>query len=715
MGSLLQNTIFGNNKYKANTFIGGVATTLNTPALIASKLGLPIARIKSFTIVQDDIQFAVIGGSYTIAPNAFSNQNSLTYFNDAAGLVKQINSQAFFNCINAVNYNFPNVEVIIGDLTVAAKGTFAFNTSLTTFSAPSLITIKSTYTFHNCTSLINFHAPLLINFESTSYTFNSCTKLTTLTTGILNSLGQSDFANCVNLASTFDLSNLLLVPNYAFFNCEKIPSFGILKSADTIGIRSFFGCKSITSFSAPRVSYINQSAFHKCSGVTEYNFPEVITIEGDGSNNGFGTFQENIAMTSFIAPKLTTITKSYTFTNNIALRTFYAPQLVNLTATNATFSGCTELANLTIGSLNSLGQYDFANCINLISSFDLSKVLSIPNYVFLNCRKIPDFGILKLTKSIGIRAFSGCWSVTSFITPEVTYINEAAFYDCKRVIEYDFPNVTIIEGENSNNGFGTFQGNTSMISFIAPKLTTITKTYAFANNSALKTFYAPLCTQFGTLDGYSYCFYNCNNLSDFTVGATTSIGINAFTNCQSITYIDLSLVTSLYDGAFENCVKLISINNLNNVTTIKQNAFNNCKSLTTFSGNQVKYIGSRAFLNCSSVTSYNFPELETITGDISTNGFGTFKSNTMLTSFTAPKLTKIEYWDAFSNCTNIESIYLPVLITLGSTTANNNNFFNIKKGCTITVSSLLKTVNSGQPDGDLVYASTTREAIVNYI
>lgn len=41
----LRKTIFGRKKLRANTFIGGVADTINTPALIASRLGISVARI----------------------------------------------------------------------------------------------------------------------------------------------------------------------------------------------------------------------------------------------------------------------------------------------------------------------------------------------------------------------------------------------------------------------------------------------------------------------------------------------------------------------------------------------------------------------------------------------------------------------------------------------------------------------------------------------
>lgn len=52
---------------------------------------------------------------------------------------------------------------------------------------------------------------------------------------------------------------------------------------------------------------------------------------------------------------------------------------------------------------------------------------------------------------------------------------------------------------------------------------------------------------------------------------------------------------------------------------------------------------------------------------------------------------------------------------MGATTGNDNIFSNIKLGATITVPVALQTIDSGSPDGDLVYANGTRGATIIYI
>lgn len=71
--------------------------------------------------------------------------------------------------------------------------------------------------------------------------------------------------------------------------------------------------------------------------------------------------------------------------------------------------------------------------------------------------------------------------------------------------------------------------------------------------------------------------------------------------------------------------------------------------------------------------------------------------------------------EAFLGCTSILFITLPLVTNLGGNSASNNVFTNIKTGATITVPIALQTINSGAPDGDLVYASGTRGATIIYV
>jgi len=93
-----------NFAYKAvstgtNTEIGGVAATISTPALLATKLGISVGNISNFSIVGSDIKCKITGG-YGIPASAFQLNTAITYFYDYDNLVNAINADAFDRASN---------------------------------------------------------------------------------------------------------------------------------------------------------------------------------------------------------------------------------------------------------------------------------------------------------------------------------------------------------------------------------------------------------------------------------------------------------------------------------------------------------------------------------------------------------------------------------------------------------------------------------------
>lgn len=105
----------GTGNLKVNTYIGGVGGTINTPALLATKLGINVNRIRKFSVVGSDIQCAIIG-SYAIPNDCFTNTylntSSPTYYLDNTGLVTSLGGRAFYNSFNTKIHYFPNVSSI---------------------------------------------------------------------------------------------------------------------------------------------------------------------------------------------------------------------------------------------------------------------------------------------------------------------------------------------------------------------------------------------------------------------------------------------------------------------------------------------------------------------------------------------------------------------------------------------------------------------------
>ena len=507
----LRKTIFGRVKSKPNTFIGGIAETINTPALLATKIGVSASQIKNFKVVGNDIQFK-INIIYQIPSNAFNGNTNITYFNDSEGYVKSLGTRSFYNCTSLLDFTADSLESI-------ADSAFYNCKSITSYSFPKVTAIDSQSigalgTFRNNTSLLSFHAPLLTSITGTGRCFEGASKMT-----------------------AFYAPNL----------------------AGSIALASFSGCAALNEFTVGPITSIGGGCFSDCSSLTSLTFNSLNALTGVN-----------------------------TFSNCSGLKYFSANSLKDTPA--GTFIGCISLENVYIASSVSIP----SNCFH---SFDKLKSIDISS-----------------VKTIASRAFYNCTSLLDFTADSLESVDESAFYNCKSITSYSFPKVTAIDSQ-SNISLGTFRNNTSLLTFHAPLLTSITGTgRCFEGTSKMTAFYAPNLAGSIALASFS----GCAALNEFTVGPITSIGGGCFSDCPSLT----SLI-------------------LNHVTSIGTNAF--------------------------------------------------------------------------YNCTGINNISLRALTICGDTTTNNNVFFGIKLGCNITVPVALQTANAGAPDGDLVYAQTSRNAIINYI
>ena len=106
--NLVARQIYGNKKGGVpNTFIGGVASTINTPALLAAKLAIDVIRITGFSFVGSDIKCRITG-SYGLPTSCFSNDAKLTYYLDG-GLITSLAENCFCLMTAPVEeFNFKN-------------------------------------------------------------------------------------------------------------------------------------------------------------------------------------------------------------------------------------------------------------------------------------------------------------------------------------------------------------------------------------------------------------------------------------------------------------------------------------------------------------------------------------------------------------------------------------------------------------------------------
>lgn len=291
-------------------------------------------------------------------------------------------------------------------------------------------------------------------------------------------------------------------------------------------------------------------------------------------------------------------------------------------ANNLYFNG--ELAKEIVidGSVNSVSNFAFCNCISLEKVTVNEGVNAIGASAFYNCSGIKELSLPASITDIAEHAFFGAasiklvnisdisnWCAINFADPlanplyyahsiylngalinvleipdSLTSISKYAFYNCS----LDGVNVTDLEAW-CNVDFGDYSANplyyahnlyiNDVLSeeITVPDDVTAIKDYAFSGCNSLVNITLPISvTKIGN-SAFSYC----RNLQKITLpGRVETIGNSAFSCCTALTSVVISdSVTSIGNTAFANCIALKDISIPDNTTYIGENAFYNCKAL----------------------------------------------------------------------------------------------------------------------------------------
>ena len=134
-------------------------------------------------------------------------------------------------------------------------------------------------------------------------------------------------------------------------------------------------------------------------------------------------------------------------------------------------------------------------------------------------------------------------------------------------------------------------------------------------------------------------------------------------------------------------------------------AFSSIYIYCNFDLPSMQALGSNCFTS-SYISGINIPSLTYIGG--SCFAFAYFTTGTL----SAPSCTYVDY-SAFL-ISNITNLYLPLCTNLGGSPFNDNVFDSIAPSGlgTFTFNNVLSTINSGMPDGDIDYVTTTYPGII---
>ena len=449
--------------------------------------------------------------------------------------------------------------------------------------------------FDGCSNLTSITIPdsaTSIGYEA----FDGCSNLTSITIpDSVTSIGSSAFSDTAyyddesnwehdvlyisnhlikarnNLSGEYIIKHgTKMIADNAFWYCRSLTSISIPDSVTSIGEYALGWC-GLTNITIPdSVTSIGKSVFYNCRSLTSITIPDSVT------SIGYKAFSSCGGLTSITVASGNPV---YHSSGNCIIET----------DSKTLIAGCKNSIIPTDGSVTSIGEYAFYDCISLTS-------IEIPDSV----------------TSIGNHAFSGCDSLTGIEIPDsITSIGRYAFYDCSRLTS-----ITIGNGVTSigDEAFGWCSELSAVyitdvaawckIHFYDEAANPLGHKRNLYLNGELVT---DLVIPGSVISIGNYAFYDCNSLTSVTIpGSVISIGDSAFYDCNSLTSVTIpGSVISIGDSAFYNCSSLTSVTIPDSVTSIGASAFSGCSSLTSVTfedpeGWYVSFYGATSDTNLAS-------------------------------------------------------------------------------------------------------------------
>ncbi len=356
-----------------------------------------------------------------------------------------------------------------------------------------------------------------------------------------------------------------------------------------------FEASKITSITLPEtVREIGDNAFLNCTNLKTANIKAEI-IAGTTSIN------DNNEEVFTIDPS--NITNGVTVTSTIG---------------NNVFQGCTALQSARITGFQKIGNYLFSGCSSLTSAefstdgmYKVTKnsvtttelTMTIGTDTFSGCSALANVTLGKNITTIGANTFMDCISLdTVNIGPNLkSTFGVASFSNCPRMrmVNVDSANTTF----SSVNGV-LYKGSSTKptaLEYLPPLNPVEFRDETGALTSEIGTLILPESVSSVTAKAAQN---NCN-LKQLIAPSSITINSSAFTGCNNLTSVTAQSTATIKESAFEALPKLNDVHLLKKAD-VGANAFKNCGALTTLEhsyneGTSGSKIGTSAFEGCSSL------------------------------------------------------------------------------------------------------------------
>lgn len=567
-------------------------------------------------------------GLKTIGNEVFWNNSGIRTFT-IPGTVTSIGSNSFYGCTNTSVLRFKDGE-----------GTLTIDSYYTRSKKIDDMTSRGSYT-NRCNDYF-YDCPIKTLYlgRDLKYDYADNASVYDYVDGYWKEMSRASapFVNSTTLQKVTIGSKVTFLYNHLFHNCDKVTTIDIPASIANIYGNAFDDCSSLTA-----------TTFH------------------DATNNHTLTLGD------------------YAFRNCATLPEVTFPRQL-LSVGNYTYAQCPLLKTLTFPAmLESIGNYAFAECTGLtqLTFKDSGKSVKLGYGARSNSGtsyldNIPLFGNTNLTylyigRNINYTAgekygYSPFYN-QSFLT-DVRFSQSGTVSYCKDYLLYKVNNCKTLTLPESLTSIGnwTFRGMAALESIVVPNAVTEMGTYAFANDTSLKS--AKLSTSCPWLK--EGLFSECNALQSITIpSAVTKMDGYMFTHCKTLTSATFEDGTDLIEmgygaswknyGLFSDCpLKTLNLGRWlsYNTEVASRSPFYSIYALKNLNiGENVKVIDKYMFSYCKGLEEVNLPDNIT-----SVNLWG-FRGCTSLKSVRlSEKLSQVGDY-GFAECSSLDNVTFPTSMT----------------------------------------------------
>lgn len=567
-------------------------------------------------------------GLKTIGNEVFWNNSGIRTFT-IPGTVTSIGSNSFYGCTNTSVLRFKD-----GEETLTIDSYYTRSKKIDDMTSRGSYTNRCNDYFYDCP------IKTLYLGRDLKYDYADNASVYDYVDGYWKEMSRASapFVNSTTLQKVTIGSKVTFLYNHLFHNCDKVTTIDIPASIANIYGNAFDDCSSLTA-----------TTFH------------------DATNNHTLTLGD------------------YAFRNCATLPEVTFPRQL-LSVGNYTYAQCPLLKTLTFPAmLESIGNYAFAECTGLtqLTFKDSGKSVKLGYGARSNSGtsyldNIPLFGNTNLTylyigRNINYTAgekygYSPFYN-QSFLT-DVRFSQSGTVSYCKDYLLYKVNNCKTLTLPESLTSIGnwTFRGMAALESIVVPNAVTEMGTYAFANDTSLKS--AKLSTSCPWLK--EGLFSECNALQSITIpSAVTKMDGYMFTNCKTLTSATFEDGNDLIEmgygaswknyGLFSDCpLKTLNLGRWlsYNTEVASRSPFYSIDALKNLNiGKNVKVIDKYMFSYCEGLEEVNLPDNITSVNLWGFRGCSSLKSVRL-----SEKLSQVGDY-GFAGCTSLDNVTFPASMT----------------------------------------------------